>query len=194
MNILVDLLFGFICAIIVMIVHELPKAVVAYTLTHPIYKKKGEIDFNPLRFIDPIGVIMFMFIAVGWQKPADYNPSRLRDKEKGLLYISLMGMFSNLLLMTLLIPSFMMASNAYWARFLYILIYHNFAITIINLLPIPPFDMAKIIYSYSPNTYFKLIQNQSIIHAVFILLIVIPVIPEFIKSIFTPVVSLIVGI
>jgi Zn-dependent protease len=183
--ILYDLLMRFVCAIVVMIVHEVPKAIVANAITHPIYRKKGDFKLNIFSYIDPIGVIMFIFTSTGWQKPAEYNPARFRNKEKGLSAVASMGLFSNLLLMILLIPLFFSATNVLVGRALFLLIYFNFAITIVNLLPVPPFDMTKLIYSHSPNTYFKLIQNERIIHAVFILL-AIYVVPPFVQSLFIP--------
>ncbi len=49
----------------------------------------------------------------------------------------------------------------------------------VNLLPVPPLDMGNIVYAYSPNNYFKLLQNQRYIHSAFILLIALEVLESF---------------
>lgn len=186
MNSLIEIFIALVCAALVMIIHEYPKVIVANTLTHPVYRKKRDNIVNPLKFIDPIGVIMFIFAFCGWQKPADYNPNRLKNKEKGLLFIALTGLLSNVFVMTLAFPVYIVSTTYLMQRSLFIFIYFNFAITIINLLPIPPLDMSKIVYAFSPNNYFKLIQNEGIVHAVFILMLVLSIIPEMIRALFVP--------
>ena len=120
-------------------------------------------------YIDPLGVIMFIFSGVGWQLPAEYNPQKFSQKQKGIMAVALTGLLSNLLFMSILIPLYSWVQVPIVQDLVLILIYYNFAITIVNCLPVPPFDMAKVIYATSPGTYFKLIQNQRIIHVCFYL-------------------------
>jgi len=188
------LMFKFISACIVMIVHEFVKSVTAYFVTHPIYRQESKISTKVLKYIDPLGIFMFVFTMAGWQYPSEYNPQKFSDRKKGILAVALSGLLSNLLFMTMLIPVYFIISNSSLQQFIFILIYFNFALTIINCLPIPPFDMAKIISAFSPSTYFKLIQNQRIIHVVFILLLVMNIIPAIISVLLNPIIYLLQGV
>jgi Zn-dependent protease len=112
-----------------------------------------------------------MFLGAGWQKPFNFNTGRLRDKKKGLIAITLIGILSNLLLMAILIPIFVSTfnQNYYITKFLFIMILFNLAIVIVNLLPVPPLDMVKIIQALNPSGYFKFVQYEKVIQALFIL-------------------------
>lgn len=184
MNLLLGMLISAVSAIIAMIVHEMVKSIVAYYVTHPIYREKGKINNNILKYIDPLGLIMFVFMNIGWQKPYEYNPNKFRDRNKGLLSIALSGILANLLIMSILIPMLRLNLPPLTMTFVGRSIHYNFVIAIINLLPIPPLDMTKIIQSYSSNAYFRLIQNERLIHTIFILLLITGIMSRFINSLF----------
>lgn len=185
-------------AAIVMVVHEYPKKIAAFYLLHPIYRSK-ELFKVPLRkYIDPIGLVLFAlsfsgiasgalgfysFYAIGWQKPYEYNPARFREKERSLVYIALTGQLASLLTVFLMIPIFnvlnRVASNIFIMEFVWALMVFSFVVFVVNLLPIPPFDMAKMVYSFSPNVYFRITQNQRLLHLVFIILIALEIFQIF---------------
>ncbi|MCT4544120.1 MAG: site-2 protease family protein [Vallitalea sp.] len=191
LEILINLIIKFLCAVIVICVHEYPRMIVYKALVHPLYKREAKISFNPLRYMDPFGMICFVFLNVGWQKPFTFNTGRLRDKNKGLISISLIGILCNLLLMAILIPILINVYNVndYLTNFLKYLIVYNLAIVIVNLLPVPPFDMVKIIQAINPQTYFKFIQYEKIIQAVFIFLLASNVITKIIVIVYRGIMS-----
>lgn len=171
-------------AIIVVLVHELSKRVVAYNLTQPILRSQIK-KVKLTKYIDPIGIIMFVFSGIGWQMPAEYSPKLFKDHKKAILTIVLTGFVANLLFMSVLIPiEEYLYAYPYLHLFVFYLIKFNFVIAFVNLLPVPPLDMAKIMYAYTPNAYFKLIENVRIIHILFILLLVIGVISMIINALF----------
>lgn len=188
MYILINLFIKLFAGILVMWIHEVTKAIVAYQVTHPIYKKKSDFKCDLIKVIDPIGALMFAFMSFGWQKPVEYNVARFRDKEKGLIAVSLSGQIANLVVMAICIP---ILKNVYLvpyvSEFVQSLIYFNFAIVIVNFLPVPPLETSKLIYAFSAEAYFKLIQNERVIHAIFILLIVFNIIGVFISQAFAPI-------
>ncbi|PKM50073.1 MAG: hypothetical protein CVV02_13195 [Firmicutes bacterium HGW-Firmicutes-7] len=184
MDLLIKITITIVCGIITMLVHEVPKSVTAYYVTHPIHRDTQKINKRLFKYIDPIGLIMFVLLNVGWQKPYEYNSSKFRDKRNGILAIALTGILANLLMMSALIPVFLYASSQIGQEIIGKLIYFNFAIVIVNLLPVAPLEMSKIIHSFSNNAYFKLVQNERIIHTVFILLLVIGIITRFVDGIF----------
>lgn len=184
MNLLIEITTTILCGMITMFVHEIPKSLVAYSVTHPIYRSSQKINKNVLKYIDPIGLTMFVLLHVGWQKPYEYNSSKFRDKNNGILAIAITGILSNLLIMAALIPLFPYITSTIGQIIIGKLIFFNFAIVIINLLPVPPLEMSKIIHSFSNNAYFKLVQNERIIHTIFILLLVLRIVSSFVDSAF----------
>jgi len=184
LDLLIYILINFICGAIVMVWHELPKSLAAHFLTNAVFRKK-QISLPPVsKYIDPIGLILFTFslpgnggmnYAIGWQKPYEHNPNRLVDKERSLLQIMIVGQLATILFALFMIPLLKVAVTMNMSVYLQYacvkLIYFNVAIFIVNLLPVPPLDMSKIIHALSPNSYFRLMQNTHYIHSAFILLI-----------------------
>ena len=187
-NIIISILAG----VIVVLVHEVSKYYFSLTLLHPIHRKRKDTKINFLKYIDPVGLIIFVFSGIGWQKPGEYNPARFKEKEKGLLVLSLVGFAASTLLIVAMIPLAMYLYKAellfgnYIFIFVYKLIYFSFALIVINLLPIPPLNMAKIIYALNPNFYFKLIQNERVIQAGFILMIAFGLLNILVQVMFEP--------
>ncbi|VDN46136.1 conserved membrane protein of unknown function [Petrocella atlantisensis] len=193
---IIRLIINALCGVIVMVAHELPKVFAAHFLTHPIYRKKTITIPKLTKFIDPIGLILFAFstFGVGWQKPIEYNPNRLKDKERCLLPLMLSGQLASLMLMLFMLPIFnyliQVKANPFLIYGAYKLVVFNMVIFIVNLFPVPPLDMSKMIYAFSPNNYFKLIQNQRYIHAGFILMIAFNIIEIIAREVLSPILNL----
>lgn len=181
-NLLKSIGIDLIAAIIVVCIHEYPKIFVYKYLEHPIYKKQTKVSFSPLKYMDPFGIICFLFLRVGWQKPFEFNYGRLRDKNKGLLAIALTGILSNLLFLTVLMPVYTNVAglNPELSIFIRVLMEFNVVMIVVNLLPVPPLDMAKIIQAVNPQTYFRFIQYEKMIQAFFILALAIGFIRQFV--------------
>lgn len=176
MEFIKEVLLFFIAGAIAMLVHELPKLLTIRLLTHPIHKSKNTKLPKFWTCIDPIGLITFPFTGIGWQKPFDYNASKFIKKEKGIVAVTLTGILANLMVVTALIPLFPIVPVGIIRDFVYVTIYTNFSLVVVNLLPVPPLDMSRFIYAFSPNAYFKLIQNERVIHVIFIFLIIIGIV------------------
>lgn len=182
MDFIIRLAINLLCGITVMIIHELPKALAAHFLTHPIHKKRQIILASPIKYIDPIGLVLFTvsFIGVGWQKPYTYNPAILRDKQRSLLPIMIVGELTSLFMVVLMLPVWkqlsLMDANQYLIFMVDKFVIFNFIIFLVNLFPLPPFDMSQIVYAYSPVTYSKLMQNKPYLLAAFLLLVLLGVI------------------
>lgn len=190
------ILINFICGAIVMIWHELPKSVAAHFLTHSVFRKKEMTLPSPIKYIDPVGLLLFTFstFGIGWQKPFEHNPNRLKEKEKSLLHIMMVGQLSTLLLLVFMVPLYryfvLTGSHAYLVRAAAKLIIFNAVIFVVNLLPVPPLDMSKVIHALSPNSYFRLMQNERYIHSAFILLVAFNLVEQFVAQIILPLIDL----
>jgi len=189
---ILTILIYIVAALVVVLIHEVSKYYFSLSLLHPIHRKRSDMRVDVKKFIDPIGIFLFVFSGVGWQKPGEYNPSRFKDKEKGLLVLSVVGMGSNFLVMLALIPLFIYVNTLkaetgyYLTIFIFQIIRYSFAIIIVNLLPVPPLDMTKIIYALNPSFYFKMVQNERIIQAIFILILAFGVLDDVVRALFYP--------
>ncbi len=142
--------------------HEAAHAFVANALGDPTAKHEGRITLNPLKHLDLVGTVMFIFFHIGWGKPVPYNPNNLDNPKIGGLLIGLAGPLSNFVIaiisalllkfvIPILVPSLM--------GFFYILILINLALGIFNFLPFEPLDGAKIFTAMIPDKYWHITQE-----------------------------------
>ncbi|MCL2058428.1 MAG: site-2 protease family protein [Oscillospiraceae bacterium] len=152
--------------------HELAHALVAYRCGDTTAKDAGRISFNPLRHIDPFGALMLLIAGFGWAKPVPINPEKFKNKKAGIMLTSIAGPFSNIILATLFYivysvyyvkarpaPFMPFTSNALVAvAILYQFYAVNISLAAFNLIPIPPLDGSKVLFSLLPEEiYYKYI-------------------------------------
>ena len=183
---IIVILIKLIAGMLVMLIHEVPKSIVSHYVMHPIYRASNKINRSFLKYIDPIGLIFFALANIGWQKPAHYNTSKYREKENGVLAVALTGYLSNLAVMVILVPIHINVDMPnYLTQFVFWMIYFNFGMVIINLLPVPPLEMTNLLYFFSPELCFKVIKNQRMIQIVFIFLLALGIIPMMVSALFS---------
>ncbi len=141
-------------------VHEFSHAWAAYRLGDSTARWQGRLSLNPLVHFDPLGgtilavSIMFAGFGFGWAKPTPVNPYNLRYGRRGEALVAVAGPISNLIMAAAVaIPiRIIHADPALWlsvqtntvASFVvgigitFVII--AVALTIFNLLPIPPLD------------------------------------------------------
>jgi len=153
------------------ILHEVSHGFMADRLGDPTARLSGRLTLNPLKHIDPIGSIVVPLItylvggfAFGWAKPVPYNPYNLKNKRQGEFLIAAAGPASNLLIALIFgtILRFVAAGvttdaqAAALAPFVTIVSYIvliNIVLAIFNLIPLPPLDGSKLLFSILPNQY-----------------------------------------
>lgn len=145
--------------------HELSHALAAYGCGDQTARQAGRISFNPIRHIDPIGAIMLIVAGFGWAKPVPINPFNFRNRKAGIVITSLAGPMSNVLLAMLFCAAYYIygayAQPAPFlplegaARFVTPLLYQfiivNISLAAFNLIPIPPLDGSKVLFSVLPE-------------------------------------------
>ena len=139
--------------------HELAHGYVAWHLGDPTAKNEGRLTLNPLKHLDPLGVIAFIIMKIGWAKPVPVNPGYFKDPQKGMLLVALAGPAANIVLavvsailvkfliqlpfipMFILKPMVGMLAASVWI---------NIMLAVFNCLPIPPLDGSKVLMGILP--------------------------------------------
>ena len=183
----VDMILKVTARLIVLLVaiplHETAHAYVSYRLGDPTAKSLGRLTLNPLKHIDIMGTLCMLTVGIGWAKPVPINPNYYRSRKWGTALSALAGPVSNFLLgliafifAKLFMWIYMFGNTSRVFYILYMLFYLmaiiNANLFVFNLLPVPPFDGAKIFGSVLPEKiYFGIMRyEQYIFIGVFILL------------------------
>lgn len=152
------LFFAWVVAVIYALsVHEFSHAFTANLQGDDTAKIQGRLTLNPLSHIDWIGFIMLIVVGFGWGKPVPFNPYNLRNQKYGPALISLAGPISNFIsaivfgvILRLISPYF--APDNLLMGFLLLLVMINLILAFFNLIPIPPLDGSKVMFSFFPST------------------------------------------
>ena len=204
LNILISYILMLLAILTVISIHEFSHAGVATLLGDPTPRNEGRLTLNPLKHIDPIGLLLFVLIHFGWSKPVKVNATYFKDHKKGRLWVAAAGPLSNLigaflfgflLKIFLLLPLSSSSFNIYLLSFLRYGVEFNIIFMLFNLLPIPPLDGSQLLFSFlSPSSYFKMLQYEKLLHMLLLLLLLMGVIPNLLMPLASLIVNLIFGI
>jgi Zn-dependent protease len=142
-------------------VHEYFHAFAAYKLGDNTAKDQGRLTLNPIKHIDPIGMIFIIIAGFGWAKPVQFNPNMLRNPKRDKAIIAAAGPISNLilgLLFILIVKGLWLIAVSgenetiynildYATDVLFYCAYTNLGLFVFNILPIPPLDGSHIFLS-----------------------------------------------
>ena len=162
------LLFAF-AALTALMVHELCHAKAADMLGDQTARKQGRLTLNPLKHVDPLGMLMLMIVGFGWAKPVMIDTTNLKNPRRDMSMIALAGPVSNFLLAMLMffligflrfIDEWPMIISVLFS-YLYVTATINIVLGVFNLFPIPPLDGSKVLGSLLPeNLYYKLLRYE----------------------------------
>jgi len=187
-------LFLYIIIIFSAVFHEFFHGWMAYQLGDPTAKYAGRLTLNPLKHIDPMGtVIIPLFLLfftgafIGWAKPVPYNPYNLKDQKWGSTKVAFAGPGANFLiaLILALVLRFAPIVDSLYIAVSWI-IYVNIFLGLFNLIPVPPLDGSKLIMDLFPRQSQKFMQLgfMGIFLALFVAILIIPPIAQFIFKVF----------
>lgn len=199
------IIISIVILIFSVIVHEVSHGFMADRLGDPTARLHGRLTLNPLRHLDPIGSVLvpiitsFAGFTFGWAKPVPYNPDNLPNKRLGEFLIAAAGPASNLAIALIFgtvirfiaVGAVGSMETAWTVPFLEIASYIviiNIILAIFNLIPLPPLDGSKLLFSILPQQYGRFRMILEAYAPVFVLLavfflwrLVSPIIPVVFK-------------
>ncbi|HRX13813.1 MAG TPA: site-2 protease family protein [Eubacteriales bacterium] len=177
---------AFLAAIYIAIVcHEVAHGYVALLNGDDTAKYMGRLTANPVKHFNAVGFLMLVFVGFGFAKPVPIDPSKFRNFKKGLIWVSLAGVLTNLVIAFILFPFQNLVSSvnlygisAFWVGvlewvyyFLYFAIMININLAAFNLLPIAPLDGFNLISAFvNPQNQFMTFLRR---YSIMILLILV---------------------
>jgi len=169
------LTFIFVIAILIIsiIVHEVAHGYAANFLGDPTARLAGRLTLNPLAHLDLVGSfivpVLFYFIGgfvIGWAKPVPYNPYNFKKFQRwGDAIVAGAGPATNIFLALFfgLIVRFGMGHlPAQFLALSSLVVLINIVLACFNLVPIPPLDGSKILFTFLPDNFsrFRLALEQ----------------------------------
>ena len=172
-SVLMELLLRVVPALLCITLHELCHGYTAYLLGDNTAKDAGRLTLNPIRHIDPMGLLMMLVFRFGWAKPVPVNMFRFKNPKRGMALTALAGPASNLLICVvflflygllyypLQVTEKLGTAGGYLLQMVYLTAYISLAMGLFNLLPIPPLDGSKVLYSVLPDrAYLQLMRYE----------------------------------
>ena len=158
--------------------HEAAHAWMSYRFGDDTARLLGRITLNPIAHIDPIGTLLIPIAGfvigsiggplasiplIGWGKPTPVNPLRWRNKDIANIMVSIAGILANLTiaLVALVIIKILQRTTFFDQAaglyepvqiFLFRALLLNVSLAVFNLLPFPPLDGSKVLYTLLPES------------------------------------------
>jgi Zn-dependent protease len=194
-------ILSIVILILSVVIHEVSHGYMADRLGDPTPRLQGRLTLNPLKHLDPVGsfvVPVIMLLAsggrfgFGWARPVEYNPYNIKNKRQGEFLIAIAGPLSNLLIALIFSIIFRSVFSGVVTPFIEIagqIILLTIGLAIFNLIPIPPLDGSKLLFSILPNQYGNFRFFLERYSPVFILIVVF-----FLWEIISPLVPIVFGV
>lgn len=148
--------------------HEVGHGYVALLNGDTTARDAGRLTFNITKHFNLTGLLMMLFVGIGWANPVPVNPYNFRKPKLGMITVSLAGVTVNLLNalvcfacigLVLLIPESAIESNVFVEVIFLLLLYFfeysvlmNVGLIAFNILPLYPLDGYRVVETLAPNS------------------------------------------
>jgi Zn-dependent protease len=159
-----QILYLLVALFVALTIHEASHSLVAYWLGDPTSKNMGRLSLNPFAHMDPFGTMMILLVGLGWGKPVQINPDKLKPGPRiGMALVAIAGPISNLLLAAIvsiplrfhwvsLLPQRIWGSELLpfdlplfsFGMLLAYIIFISLGLAVFNLIPINPLDGSRL--------------------------------------------------
>lgn len=167
--------------ILAMTFHEFAHAWMADRLGDKTPRAQGRLSLNPANHIDPVGLILLLFVHIGWGKPVQINPNNFNSNKSRTTceaLVSLAGPLMNFILAFILLIIIYACEFVFKITLptvLFLILFYavvvNVGLGVFNLIPIPPLDGSKIFRKILPGSVNRWLDiNMQYIYLVFMLL------------------------
>lgn len=179
--------------------HEFAHAYAADKLGDDTPRRQGRLSLNPMDHVDPLGIIMLLFVHIGWGKPVQVNPrnyDRRFTMEKADAIVSVAGPLMNFFLAIVLTiiycaiikfapeTFYEATAGGVTLAIIFNAIIVNVGLGVFNLIPLPPLDGSKVFLPILPSkAKYWFIDNQHMFYMIFLALWVTGLAGRFISPI-----------
>lgn len=192
------------------VLHELSHGIAADRMGDGTARAAGRLTLNPIAHIDPFGTVILPGLLLlprlfgqagtpvfGYAKPMPVDTRNLRDPDRQMMWIALVGPLTNLFLAMVGglglrlaggLEALAAAEGPGLAGFLFVFVFVNVLLAVFNVLPIPPLDGSKVVARFLPGRARDVYRSMEQYGALF-LLVIFFLFPGVIFSIIDPVVS-----
>ena len=167
---LLDIALSVLPALICITLHECAHGWAAYRLGDDTAKRMGRLTINPLKHIDIIGLAMMVLFRFGWAKPVPVDMRKFKNPKRDMAVTAAAGPLMNVILCLaalflygLTAPGAFYRGGAlyYVLQTLYLTAYLSLTLALFNIIPIPPLDGSKVLYSFiSDRAYMQLMRYE----------------------------------
>ncbi len=155
------------------VLHEISHGFVAEYFGDKTARFAGRLTLNPIKHLDPFGSVILPAVLVlsgspvlfGWAKPVPYNPANLNNLKWGTVSVAAAGVLANFFIAFVFgtimrfIPDLNLSDSLNQSLYTItsIIVITNLALGIFNLIPIPPLDGSKILFTLLPRSFYSII-------------------------------------
>jgi len=162
----ITLIFQLAILLMSVVIHEFAHGWMAFYLGDSTAKDYGRLTLNPIKHLDFFGsflvpLMLFIFssgqMIFGWAKPVPYNPYNLKDQQYGSAKVAAAGPIANLTValifgLALRFMPIQLLVITGLGQIFSLIVFLNILLAVFNLIPIPPLDGSKVLFTFLPRS------------------------------------------
>lgn len=153
--------------LLAIVLHEIAHGYVAERLGDPTARMLGRLTLNPLKHIDPFGLVVLFLVGFGWARPVPVNALNFKRPRQDMVWVALAGPVTNLVLagvsavllrlffmVSLDVPQLGSVASTMGEPLILMAgfsLYINLLLAALNLLPVPPLDGGRVVSGLLPE-------------------------------------------